>query len=369
MSIRLRLTLASALMLFLELSLIRWLGANVVHLSYFSNFVLLGSFLGIGLGFVRSAAPNHLNRPLPYYSPIALVGLIGFVSAYPVTVNRTSSEEIFFTSLHTGGPPIWATLPGLFLAVAAVLAGAGEMVGACFRQLPRLESYRFDLIGSLIGIVVFTTFSFLGAPPLIWFGVIAALYVALLGRSGLSVTVVTALTLVVMMLYPLMHSTGSFWSPYYQVSTTKTTDANGQNAQWAVNVNGVPHQRLTSAALREQEEPYYLEPYKRIPKSPGRMLIVGAGTGTDVAIALQQGATHIDAVEIDPTLQRFGQQNNPDGAYDDPRVTVHINDGRAYLQQTKDKFDLIMFALPDSLTLVSGASSLRLESYLFTLQS
>ena len=47
-----RLLLASSLMLFLELALIRWLGANVVHLSYFSNFVLLGSFLGIGAGFL-----------------------------------------------------------------------------------------------------------------------------------------------------------------------------------------------------------------------------------------------------------------------------------------------------------------------------
>ena len=45
-----RLVLGSALMLFLELALIRWLGSNIVHLSYFSNFVLLGSFLGIGLG-------------------------------------------------------------------------------------------------------------------------------------------------------------------------------------------------------------------------------------------------------------------------------------------------------------------------------
>ena len=49
-----RILLASALMLFLELALIRWLGANIVHLSYFSNFVLLGSFLGIGIGFLIS---------------------------------------------------------------------------------------------------------------------------------------------------------------------------------------------------------------------------------------------------------------------------------------------------------------------------
>ncbi len=63
-TVRWRLFLASVLMLFLELSLIRWLGANVVHLSYFSNFVLLGSFLGIGLGFLRAAGPTHSDRPL-----------------------------------------------------------------------------------------------------------------------------------------------------------------------------------------------------------------------------------------------------------------------------------------------------------------
>ena len=53
MNVRVRLVLSSALMLFLELALIRWLAANVVHLGYFSNFVLLGSFLGVGLGFLR----------------------------------------------------------------------------------------------------------------------------------------------------------------------------------------------------------------------------------------------------------------------------------------------------------------------------
>ena len=50
---KLRLFALSFLMLFVELALIRWLGANVVFLSYYSNFVLLGSFLGIGIGFLR----------------------------------------------------------------------------------------------------------------------------------------------------------------------------------------------------------------------------------------------------------------------------------------------------------------------------
>jgi hypothetical protein len=367
-TIRTRLALASAVMLFIELSLIRWLGANLVHLAYFSNFVLLGSFLGIGLGFLRAARDGMPDRPQPYYSLVVLLGLIGFVSAYPVTVVRQSTQVVFFTNIGTSGPPIWVVLPGVFLAVAAITAGPAEIVGGCFRDLPRLEAYRFDLLGSLAGIASFTLLSMLDSPPLVWFGIVAVLFIVLLGRKAISVTVSLAVALTLLFLYPLRHDTGDFWSPYYEVSTVAVDDGHGGTA-WSVSVNGVPHQRLTSVAARVAEEPYYLRPYQSVPRTPRRVLIIGAGTGTDVAIALAQGAQHVDAVEIDPTLQRFGAQHDPDHAYQDPRVSVHIDDGRAFLQQSSDKYDLILFALPDSLTLVSGASSLRLESYLFTLQA
>ena len=99
------------------------------------------------------------------------------------------------------------------------------------------------------------------------------------------------------------------------------------------------------------------------------MLIVGAGTGTDVALALSRGATRVDAVEIDPRLEQIGAQRHPDLPYADPRVHVHIDDGRAFLERSSDHYDMIIFALPDSLTLVAGASSLRLESYLFTVEA
>ena len=42
------------------------------------------------------------------------------------------------------------------------------------------------------------------------------------------------------------------------------------------------------------------------------------------------------------------------------------DDGRVFLRHTKEKFDLIIFALPDSLTLTSSIANLRLESFLFT---
>jgi spermidine synthase len=368
MTVRWRLALSSALMLFIELALIRWLGANLVYLSYFSNFVLLGSFLGIGLGFLRATVPGRPAVPKPVYSLVALLGLVGFISAYPVSINRDSSQLIFFGTAATSGPPLWMTLPAVFLAVAVVMAGPGELVGACFGQLPRLEAYRLDLLGSLAGIVSFTALSFLGAPPLVWFGIVALLFVVLLGRGTVSVTVTLLVAVLLMFSYPLRHDKGVFWSPYYKVSTSAVADGNGGTA-WNIKVNGIPHQRLASAAVQEQRETWYLQTYQQIPRVPKDVLIVGAGTGTDVAIALRQGAQHVDAVEIDPTLLRFGRQHNPDRPFADPRVSTHVTDGRAFLERTNRHYDLIIFALPDSLTLVSGASSLRLESYLFTKQA
>jgi hypothetical protein len=357
-----RLVLASTLMLFLELSLIRWSGAQVVHLSYFSNFVLLGSFLGIGLGFLRA---NRSKRRQPIYALVALLAYVGFLSTFPVAVNRDQESVIYFTSLRTSGPPIWVTLPVIFLAVAVIMAGPGELVADCFSQLRRLDAYRYDLIGSLIGIVGFTVCAFTGAPPLVWFMLVATLLVVLLGGAGRILTIILLAATVAMFAYPLVNATGVFWSPYYRVTTFAQSDGNN-GTEWQIYVNGIPHQRLTTAATRLKQEPFYDEPYRRVTTPPEQVLIIGAGTGTDVSIALSHGVTHVDAVEIDPRLLRFGQEHNPDRAYDDPRVTAYVDDGRAFLERTDKKYDLILFALPDSLTLVSGASALRLESYLFT---
>ncbi|MGH2500104.1 MAG: spermidine synthase, partial [Candidatus Limnocylindria bacterium] len=43
-----------------------------------------------------------------------------------------------------------------------------------------------------------------------------------------------------------------------------------------------------------------------------------------------------------------------------------MNDGRAFLRSAGERYDLVVFALPDSLTLVSTTADIRLESFLFT---
>src|SRR5208282_5580446 len=51
------------------------------------------------------------------------------------------------------------------------------------------------------------------------------------------------------------------------------------------------------------------------------------------------------------------------------RVIAHLDDGRHFLRTTNKKYDLIVYALVDSLILHSGYANIRLESYLFTDQA
>ncbi len=99
------------------------------------------------------------------------------------------------------------------------------------------------------------------------------------------------------------------------------------------------------------------------------VLIIGAGSGNDVAAALAQGAGHVDAVEIDPVINELGRIYHPNRPYSDPRVSIHLDDGRSFVRKTPLQYDLISYAVVDSLALHSSYSSVRLESFLFTEQA
>lgn len=353
---RAQLVLAAFLMLFVELALIRWLGANVLYLAYFSNVVLLGSFLGIGLGFLWT---SRSERSLYPWAPAALAALVVLVRVLEVRVGVAGSDLIFF-GLDTSGPPRWVVLPAVFVLVAGVMACLGDGVARSFRELGNLDAYQLDLVGSLLGTIGFAGLAFVRADPIVW-GSIAALglVVALRPRSPMAIAK-TVLPLLVLLGFLGAESAeeGTIWTPYYKVTTTPIGETGGVVAE----VNGVPTWLQVSAV----GNPLYESVYERMAaEDPGRVLIIGAGSGNDVAVARARGASRIDAVEIDGDLLELGRKH-PERPYDDPTVRTHVDDGRAFLERSDQRWDTILLALPDSLTLLQGQSSVRLESYLFT---
>ncbi len=357
MSQRYKLFFWSFLMLFVELALIRWGGEQVVYLSFFANFVLLGSFLGIGIGFLRSSK----GAPIYRWAPVVLAFLLGMTAAFPVTIDRTGDGIIYFGEFTRSGLPPWLVLPVLFVAVAAVMATIADGTARVFGTFEPLTAYRLDILGAIAGTIAFSTLSFLTLPPVAWALIAVGLMLLLIDDRGLLVTTSMVATVAIV---AIVSVSGSRWSPYYKI------DLRESGSRIDVSVNSIPHQVIQALADRGEEAEIYLEPYHRFAAGvPESVLIIGAGNGVDAAIALQQGVASIDAVEIDPVLYQLGIDHNPDRPYDDPRVDVVIDDGRSFMQRTDSTYDMVLYALPDSLTLVSGQANLRLESYLFTTES
>jgi hypothetical protein len=351
-----RLVLLSFLMLFVELSVIRWSGANVVYLAYFSNLVLLGSFLGIGLGFLWA---GRGGRSLFPYAPVVLAAFVAFIRLAPIDINVRGGQLIFFNEPSISGPPREIVLPVIFVTVAILLMFITDGVAQTFKKFEPLEAYKLDLVGSALGIVGVAVLSFLGMPPVAW-GLVAGGILILVSLPKVRVVTVLAVVAVVVMLGIESGASDTWWSPYYKIE--RTDDPNGG---YSVKVNEVPHQ----ATLPVVDNPLYGSNYAQSTAEGDDVLIIGAGGGNDVAAALQNGAAHIDAVEIDRKLYELGKEGHPDRPYQNERVDVSIDDGRAYLERSDKEWDRILLALPDSLTLVTGQASVRLESYLFTTEA
>ena len=194
------------------------------------------------------------------------------------------------TAMKVAGPPVWLALPVIFLLVAVILAGPAEMVGRCFARLEPLTAYRYDLLGSLLGIGTFTLLSFLRAPSVVWGAVTSVVFLAL--ATGVRMRVLNAVSAVVVvgMLLSETLTAGVSWSPYYKVQTHPSKSGPGALSIW---VNGVPHQTMAHAAWRLRYAPQqYGTPYEiyHQPATQGRFN----------AYPTWPSATAACVVEVDP---------------------------------------------------------------------
>jgi spermidine synthase len=381
--------LASFLALYFELVVIRYLSTEIRVFAYLKNLALIASFFGIGLGMVLESSPKALKRLFPFIVA-ALFLIIRFASALKLThLSAPTWDYRMLGDLPVAPTGHWLLLwdilmvfvyllaiPAIMYLVVAFFAVLGGIVGEQIKQFPSLEGYGVNLGGSLAGIAAFTALSITGTPPVVWvlLGLLALAPFFLHQRWSLAVF---ALILGAMAI-PQPHV---YWSPYYRISMTEVTPPPGwpRPAAYFVDVNHDYHQKMLDLSPEftrsyPDVEPNhsgratYELPYQLVP-DPSQVLVVGAGTGNDVAAALRHGATHVDAVEIDPLIYRLGRKNHPEHPYDSPKVSVTITDARAYFKRATRKYDLIVFGYLDAHTMVTGFSSIRLDNYVYTLES
>lgn len=352
--------LCSFTILFVELVCIRWIPAYIRYLGYFTNFVLLGSFLGIGLGILQSRRRINLQS----FFPVVLAVLVCVVSIFRLQLIVNSSQEVFFgitEKITVHGPESFFLLPLVFMVVTLLFTLLGQNLGRLLASIrPPLTAYSIDIGGAIAGSAAFVLISFLGAPPGVWFG-IAAIAVLALPQWGGVVRLINAAILIGIVVWVSLLGRTSDWSPYYRIDVQAHP-----GPDYSIFVNNIGHQGMGPYA-KIAHNFYYAAPFDtfHFPAST-RELIIGAGSGSDVDVAIHRGIRHVTAVELDPTIYDLGRRLNPDHVYQSPAVHAVIDDGRSFLEKTNGTYDLIVFALPDSLALTSSFANLRLESYLFT---
>jgi hypothetical protein len=243
------------------------------------------------------------------------------------------------------------------------MAGLGQGVARSFAQFDALDAYRADIIGSVGGIALFSVLSFLGLPPIVW-GAATAAGIGVLLAPRFRWWHVLGMAVVVTLLAIESVSTFDVWSPYYKI--TAIPRPNGHSL--SVTANDVPYQTVAPISTLRRSSPFYFFPYRHTTRADlASALIIGAGTGNDVGVALAEGVRHVTAVELDPELVQLGREYNPEHAYQSPRVSVHVDDGRAFLQDTTQRYTLILLALPDAMSALGGqAAPVGLANYLLT---
>jgi spermidine synthase len=390
-----RLILVSALGLFLELLMIRWISAEIRVFAYLKNYVLVSCFLGFGLGcYLCRRKINLIAFLLPLLTLVFLLKfpwepLRNLMSALPSYLG-TASEVNYF-----GIPTIplnWLTLLGLLAAIAVtiplfilnamVFVPVGQIVGGFLEAAPRgIAAYSSNILGGLAGILLFTLLSFRSQPPVIWFGVAGVLLFLLLCRvSALRWTTAIAFAICIAIVGLGAHANQKqFWSPYQMLTLSSQVDA-GETVAIQLDTNHTWFQRVVNLspeftashpqffAQVPSEWDAYNIPYHFYEK-PSSVLVLGAGMGNDVAAAVRNGADRVTAVEIDPLIIQLGRQLHFEHPYSSPRVTVINDDARSYIQNSREKFDLIVYSLLDSHTNLSHYSAVRIDNYVYTLEA
>jgi spermidine synthase len=384
-----RLLLASFLVLFAELAFIRWIAVEVRIFAYFKNLALLLCFLGFGMGCALVRKPTRWKTAVT-----ALFGLLLLIRL--PWQNGRVLEGLSENLGATKGMNIWRTNTVdnllelalaaalsalLFLLVVWVFVPLGQEVSLQFNLAQRpLTAYSLNLAASLAGIVAFLATSWLMFPPWVWLGIVLLGFASLQRNREQRILLATLLLPLVLLLHD--HSDRDhyvFWTPYQQIDFTRIYASNGEMAAGHLQVNHVGYQLIVNLAgdflsrhpglVKEplDENPYNL-PFRFSAPTPS-VMIVGSGTGNDVAAALRHDSSTVDAVEIDPAILRIGKKEHPEHPYDSPLVSVHLTDARAFLKRSTRQYDLILFGLLDSHTQLSDYSNMRIDNFVYTEES
>jgi spermidine synthase len=386
--------LISAVGLFLEMMLIRWVDTEIRIFAYLQNTVLIVCFLGLGMGCFTCRKPvsaRDILVPWLLLTAIFAIPIVRFQFANISEMLSVFGDAGIWYEGITDSPAntIYAIISGLarsfclMMLLWEIFLPLGQLLGRLLDDHSSpIGAYSVNVAGGLLGIGLFALVSAFSLPPVLWVLVAGLMLWPFLGRGRQRLVHIGLLAAIVVGTWMASIDRAAeqvVWSPYQKLALYHPDDRDPASAgEYLINVNNVGYQVMIDLGpdklahndrippelrgLSQYDLPLLFQPRAE------NVLIVGSGSGNDVAGALRGGARHVTAVEIDPVILEMGREHHPERPYQSERVTVVNDDARSFFATTTAKYDLVIFGLLDSHTTTSMTNA-RLDHYVYTRES
>ena len=390
---------------------------SIIQWHHFAYMIISLALLGYGVSGVVLAL--NLDRLIRHFWQAVIANMMLFAIAAPLCFQAAQHIE-FHPAEMLWMPGQWLNLSAIYLLLSIPFFFAANVVGLSFYHYKTQVSsvYAADLLGSgggSIGIIVllFLIFPEKVLAVLVVSATAAALIAVRYGFSGqhpsgpwLGVPMMLTVAAMLLAIFwlplnvspyksqnqlmrvpgtqviarhssplgsigvvssgitPLRHAPGlslnATTEPPEQLAVFSDADNMTAITAYDGNPASVAYLDQTTSAL-----PYHL-------KSLADVLILGAGTGSDVLQADFHRVKHVDAVELNPQMVDLIRLHYADFAghlYDSPNLSLHVDEARGYLAGTGKTYDLINLSLLDAFGASAAGLYAMSESYLYTVEA
>jgi spermidine synthase len=383
--------LSSFAALLLELALTRLF--SVVLFYHFAFLAISIALLGLGAGGVFAyLGKNRLSRveTRPLAAALCCLNAIVIPMVLEIVLHVPVSLELSWNNL--------LKLTLLYLSAAIPFLLTGLLFSVVFaretRTITRL--YGADLLGGALACLsVVPLLNWVGGPNAILFaGMVMALAGAVwAGSSGLQKiagAIAGALVLLITVnhsgrVIDVIYAKGIFrdkaWVEFarWNAISRVEVDRQGDNGKaividadastYIMNVD--PHAWQGTAWQRNlMASPPALA---NVLRPHGEFAIIGPGGGVDVLRALANGSPSVTGIEINPIIANSIMRGTYAGysyhLYERPEVHLHVTDGRSFVRNAQQNFDVVQMTLVDTWASTAAGAFALSENSLYTVDA
>ncbi len=384
--------LVSFAALLLELALTRLF--SVVLFYHFAFLAISIALLGLGAGGVFAYLRQHWLAPhdvrkigglLCLINAVAIVLTLEVVLHTRVALQLSSYNFKRLTAIY-----LFSAIPFFFTGLLFSVAFARET-----RRIPQL--YGADLVGgSLACLAVVPLLNWIGGPNTVVFAALAMALGAVTwapSRRGRRAGVVLALVLAALIaanysgrLMDVIYAKGVRISDYFTVEYVRwnaisriEVDRKKDGSKWVV-IDADANSAIMNFDPKVWEQtPLHRAMMSTAPsvtnvlRPHGSYAIIGPGGGPDVMRALANGSSNITGIEINPIIinnvMRGRYADYSHHLYDLPQVHIHIADGRSWVRNSRQRYDVIQMTLVDTWASTAAGAFALSENNLYTVEA